>query len=810
MKLKLLFATMSLIANTMQVSAQIKSTIHGTVNDTKNQPLQSVTVSLLKAKDSSLVKTDITNKEGIFDLPLIDSGKYLLSYSIIGFDNKYSSLFTVAKDKDLTVPAITLEPSASKLQGVTVVAKKPMIEVKADKIVFNVESSINATGSNALELLQKSPGVMVDNNDNISMKGKSGVKIYIDGKMTQLDTKSLADYLKSINSNDIEAIEMISNPGAKYDASGNAGIINIRLKKNKKFGTNGSASIGYTQGYTPKGDADVSLNYRNKKVNIFSNISGNIGNNEQHLNIYRIQSDSIYNQHSIMIDKNTNGNIKAGIDYFVDNKSTVGVLVTSNFGSGSFNSTGNTLIYYQPTDQYIKTLQATNYIPNTRSNTDYNINYRYSDTSGKEIGFDGDYGMFRSTGNSYQPNYYYDGSNSLLYSIITGNNTPTNIDIYTAKLDIEQKLWKGKFGYGAKFSYVKTSNAFDFFNYENGTPVKDLTQSNSFIYTENVNAAYINYNRTFNPKWSWQAGLRLEQTNSKGDLTREDGTFQPDDTVNRNYINLFPSSALTYTLNDKNTFGLTIGRRIDRPSYQDLNPFENKIDQLTYQKGNAFLLPQYTDNIELSHTYKSILITSIGYSYVKNYATQVTDTTNGNATYVEQQNIASQKIFSFNIGSQLPFNKWWNGYASFWANYQEVKGSYNNINVNVSAPGYGAYMQNSFTLGKDYTAEISGWIYGAGLEGTWQHKTMGSMDIGLQKLFLQKKATVKLSVTSITGAPRFRATSNYGGTNLNITQYGEAQTIRLNFSYRFGSSNIKAASQHKTGLENESSRIKNN
>jgi iron complex outermembrane receptor protein len=306
-----------------------------------------------------------------------------------------------------------------------------------------------------------------------------------------------------------------------------------------------------------------------------------------------------------------------------------------------------------------------------------------------------------------------------------------------------------------------------------------------------------------------QSGLRMEQTNSEGDLTNADGITQPDDTVKRSYLDLFPSAAISYNLNDKNTFGLTYSRRIDRPNYQDLNPFENKLDQLTYQKGNAFLRPQYTDNIELSHTFDSKLITTIGYSHVKDYATQVTDTTNGNATYVQQQNIATQKILSINIGSPLTIKKWWNGYANIWYNYQFVKGAYNNIVVNIQAPSYGAYMQNSFTLGKDYTAEVSGWVNGPGLDGTWQAKALGGVDMGIQKLLFKKKATIKLSATDVLHTVTYYGSSNYGGTSLNIRDRYENQTIRLNFSYRFGSSQIKAARQHKTGLESESNRIKN-
>ena len=789
--------------------AQTNAKINGKVTDNNNKPLQSVTVSLLQAKDSSLVKAAVTAADGGYDFISKKEGSFLISYSLVGFENKYSESFTVKAGESFTVKNILLQPGTNKLQGVTVVTKKPMIEVKADKTVFNVEASINATGSNALELLQKSPGMQVDNNDNISMKGKTGVKVYVDGKMMQLDTKDLAAYLKSINSSDVEAIEMISNPSAKYDASGNAGIVNIRLKKNKKFGTNGSTNLGFVEGVTPKGNGSVNLNYRDKKINLFGNAGVNIGMYENTLLLYRIQKDTLYDQNSVNRSNNTNFNIKGGADFFIDSKNTIGVMATGNFSDGTWTSESNTPIYYHPTSIFIKKLQAFNTVPGKRTNANFNLNYRYIDTSGTEINFDADYGLFRGTGNSYQPNHYYDNHNVLLYSIINRNYTPTDIDIYTAKLDVEQKLGKGKLGYGAKISFVTTKNTFDFFNDNTaGIPVKVEAKSNSFKYKENVNAAYANYQQQLNAKWSIQAGVRMEQTNSEGDLTRADGVVQADNTVKKDYLDFFPSAAVTWNLHKNHSLNLTYSRRIDRPTYQDLNPFENKLDELTYEKGNAFLRPQYTDNIELTHTFMGIINTTIGYSHVKDYATQVTDTLN-NATYVQQQNLATQNIISANIGSSLPIKKWWTGYVNVFYSYQMFDGAIGGKSIKTSIPLYGAYLQQAFTLGHDYNAEVSGWFNGPSIwAATWKTKPQGGVDVGLQKLLFQKKATLKISATDIFHTSPWKATSDFGGLYIKAGGSWESQTFRINFSYRFGSNQIKNSRDRKTGLESESKRIK--
>jgi iron complex outermembrane receptor protein len=806
---RLLFQALVLgLALTTQAFAQSKATVTGSVKDNTGKGLASVTVSLLQASDSSLVKADVTGADGQFEISANKAGRFLLSYSIIGFGKQFSSAFDLKAGQNFQAGSTTLELEVKKLQDVTVVSRKPMIEVKADKTIFNVESSINATGSNALELLQKSPGIQVDNNENISMKGKTGVKVYVDGKMMQLDTKDLAAYLKGINSNDVEAIEMISNPSAKYDASGNAGIINIRLKKNKKFGTNGSVNAGLVQGVTPKGNGSLNLNYRDKRINLFGNASVNAGMYENTLDLYRVQKDTLYDQKSTNRNNNKNLNVKAGADFFLNTKSTLGVLVTSSFGDNEWSSNSRTNVYYDPTDQYIKTLQAFNNIPGKRTNLNTNLNYRCVDTSGREINFDADYGFFRGTGKSFQPNYYIDNNGNPLYQVINRNNTPTDIDIYTSKVDVEMPKWKGKLGYGAKFSYVKTSNTFEFFNDVAGVPVKQMNRSNKFTYIENVNAAYVNYQRQLSEKWSIQAGLRAEQTNSEGNLTRDDGEEQADNNVKRNYLDFFPSAAVTWTINKKNTLNLTFSKRIDRPTYQDLNPFENKLDELTYEKGNAFLRPQYTNNIELTHTFLSFLNTTVGYSHVKDYATQTTDTTN-NATYVQQKNLATQQIFSFNIGAPLPIKKWWNGYANFWYNYQIFDGEIGNKKVHTEIPMYGAYMQHSFTLGKDWTAEASGWLNGPSIWGaTWKTSAQGAIDLGIQKQLFNKNATVKLSVTDIFHTAPWTAVSDFGGLYIRGAGSWESQTIRLNFTYRFGSNQVTAARQRQTGLESEAKRIK--
>ena len=317
---KSFFALLLLLAgSSFAFAGQTTTTVKGTVQDDKGKPHAAATVSLQRAKDSALVKTEVTDANGKYEFANLQAGDYFLSITSTGHADFATTVFTLVANESKELPAATLTIAAAKdLGGVVVKAKKPLIEVKADKTVFNVEASINATGSNAMELLQKSPGVVVDKDDNISMKGKNGVQIFIDGRPSQMDNKDLAALLRSMNSADIEAIEMISNPSAKYEASGNAGIINIRLKKDKRFGVNGNASVGFAQGITPKTNNSLSLNYRNKKANWFGNYSNSFGYNQNSMNLYRKQADSLYDQQGIMINDDKNHNFKLGTAKFTN------------------------------------------------------------------------------------------------------------------------------------------------------------------------------------------------------------------------------------------------------------------------------------------------------------------------------------------------------------------------------------------------------------------------------------------------------------------------------------------------------------
>jgi len=811
--MRILLLTLILIAG-ITASAQ---KITGTIKDDQGKNLSGANVTLQRAKDSAIVKIAATNSSGHFEFLNIKPGSYFVGTSFVSYRAKRSAMFEITENGDFTIPEITLEKASTSLQDVTVTAKKPMVEVKADKTILNVEGTINSTGQDALELLRKAPGVLLDKDDNISLAGKNGVKIYIEGKPTPLSGADLAAYLKNIQSSEIESIEIITNPSAKYDAAGNAGIINIRLKKNKSFGTNGAINLGYGIAINPKYNTGLSLNNRNKKVNVFGNFNYNRNRNQNEFKLYREQLDTIFSQVNKFLNKNQSRGFKAGLDYFMNNKHTFGVLITGNVSDNNSKTNSKTPIVYKPTGVTNRILTANNSSDADRDNVNFNFNYRFADTAGHELNVDADYGLFRIRTDQMQPNIYYtpDMSTELSRSIYNFIS-PTDIDIYSLKSDYEQKYKGGRLGFGFKTSLVNTANNFGRYNVVGSSKQLDVNRSNQFDYSENINAVYVNYNKAYPKKgFMFQAGLRMENTNNNGDsyALNNDGSvnYSTKKTIERNYTGLFPSASVTFNKNPMKQWSISYSRRIDRPAYQDLNPFEFKLDEYTFQKGNTELRPQYTNTISVTNIYKYKLTTALNYSHVADVFTQIVDTLEKSKAYLTKKNLAIQNIISLNIS--YPFNyKNYSLFAnlnSYYSHYVADFGGGNRI-VDLDVFSYNFFMQNSLKFGKkkDWTAELSGFYNAPSLwQGTFKSKAIYSVDAGFQKTLFKGKGNMRAAVSDVFHTQKFAGTSTFAGQYLRVSGSGESRQFRLSFTYRFGSNQIKASRNRKTGADDESRRV---
>ncbi len=802
------FGSLTLIAG-MAGAQQVS----GVVKDLQGKGLDKSTISLLNAKDSSVSKLGVTTTNGHYTINANKSGRYLVRASFVGFAPAYSQVFELSGSGIMNVPDLTISKATGNLKEVTVTATKPMVEVKADKTILNVEGTINATGNDALELLRKSPGVMVDKDDNLSLAGKNGVQVYIDGKPTPLSGTDLSAYLKNLQSSQIEAIEIITNPSAKYDAAGNAGIINIRLKKNKSFGTNGSVSAGYNIGVYGKYNSGISFNHRNAHINIFGNYNFNHSLNQNSFQLHREQLDTLFDQNSALLVKYTSHGFKTGLDYFINKKSTLGVLVTGNIADPTISNNGKTTISYIPTGIVDRLLLANNKTTTNRNNVNFNTNYRYVDTAGCELNVDADYGLFRIKSDQLQPNYYYNPAGTIktseyVYEFIA----PTNIDILSLKADYEQNYKKGKLGLGFKSSLVSTNNHFGRYNVITGIKQLDLERSNQFDYNENINAVYINYNRPLKGAMI-QLGVRMENTNATGNSypLNVDGSVNKNikQTFNRHYTDLFPSGAITFNKNPKNQWGLSYSRRIDRPAYQDLNPFEFKLDEYTFQKGNTKLRPQYTNSVAITNTYMYKLTTSLTFSHVADVFTQLIDTIDKSKAFISKQNLATQNIASLNVSYPFQYKKYsaFFNLNSYYSHYRADFGGGNRI-ISLNVFAYTLYMQHSLKLGKKgWTTELSGFYASPTIwQGTFKSKALWSTDGGVQKTILKGKGNLKASLTDIFFTQKWHGESNFAGQKTLVGGHQESRQLRLNFSYRFGSNTVKAARNRNTGTDEENKR----
>ncbi|MEO8174224.1 MAG: TonB-dependent receptor [Sediminibacterium sp.] len=802
-KLTVVFLLTALSVNAQQIS--------GNLTDKQKKPVTGATVSLLAAKDS-IIKLSTSDKDGNFVFNNIKAGSYRVRAAYVGYVNGTSAPFEYDGKTSYSVPGMELVPASKELQAVVVTSQKPMIEVKADKTIVNVEGTINATGSDVLDLLRKSPGIVIDKDDNITMSGKTGVQIYIDGRPSPLSGKDLSENLKSIPSAMVESIELITNPSAKYDAAGNAGIINIKLKKNKSLGTNGSVNAGYNVGTYSKYNAGFSLNNRDKKVNLFSSYNLSTSKNVNTINLNRVVLDTLFDQKTTFITEPTSHNFKAGMDVFINRKSTFGVLLNGTYSNGDMHSTSVTPISYNPTQTAVKYLFAGTDNSFKRDNINTNVNYKYSDSLGHDLNMDADYGTFTIRSDQYQPNYYFNSTGTvetsrLIYQMLA----PNDIRIYSFKTDYEQNYNGGKLGIGGKISYVTSDNDFQRYNVFTSSKVKDTLKSNLFNYKENINAVYVNYNKPMKG-WMFQVGLRVENTHSQGHSSgfrNVSGSYVPyDSTFDRNYTDFFPSAAITFSNNPMNQWTLTYSRRIDRPAYQNLNPFEFKLDEYTYQKGNTQLTPQYTNSFGVSNVIKYKLVLSLNYSHVRDVFTQIIDTAERSKAFITQKNLATQDIFSFNVSYPLQV-KWWNAFmnaSSYYSHYKADFGTGRKVDLDVFALNYS--MQNSFKLGKTWTGEATGFFSTPSIQqGTFKTKALYSMDLGIQKVVMQGRGNVKVSVSDVFQTLRPDLTSNFAGQVLHTKVAFESRQFKVNFAYRFGSNLIKASRQRKTGTEDESKRV---
>ncbi len=775
--------------------------IIGTTLDENGKLLPAVTIALLNSKDSLVAKLAVSNDKGVYTIPIATSGKYIIKATAVTYQTTFSNPFDVAGSNKEIAPII-LKKSEQKLKDVVVTGKRTMVEVKADRTIVNVEGTINAVGSDVIELLRKSPGVMLDQNDNILLTGKSGVQVYIDGKPSPLTGEALAIYLRSIQSSQVDAIELITNPSARYDAAGDAGIINIKLKKSQGYGTNGSVTAGANYGIYPKYNTGININHRNNNVNLFGNYNYNESATELQLDIDRTVRDTIFNTRSNRILINKNHNIKAGFDYGINDFNTIGFIATANIVNIRRSVLSTTPIS-NSANKIDRWLVADNKDRDANDNLSFSFNYRKTNKSGLDWNTDAEYSLFRKNSDQLQPNIYYSGDYSReLFRRAFQFISPSNIDLGNIRTDVEKQAWGGKLNFGAKIALVQTDNDFKQFNLQTSERQYDSTRSNRFRYQENINAAFFNFNRQYKT-WSYQIGLRAENTNISA---RSNGFKQGtnrfvifDSTFKRSYTGLFPTLALSYSKDPKNQFGLAINRRINRPNYQDQNPFVSKIDEYTFRSGNTNLSPQYSWGVTLSHSYKGKLNTRLSFTRTTDLSTELVDTFEVVKSIRYPVNLGRQDVAGLNISYNYQ-KRWYTLFASGGLYHRNV---YSNLGVgrviNNTIVNYDLKADNSFKLGNGYILEANATYQSPTIFfGTFIIRERSWLDIAVQKTVLKNNGTIRLAYSDVYFGNFYAGSTDFGGQLTSFSYKFESRQFKVSFTYRFGSAQVKAARQRKT------------
>jgi hypothetical protein len=804
--MKTLFTMLAiLLVLTQRVDAQYQVT--GKVLDEKQKPAEFATVTLLNAKDSSMVKADLSNVEGQYVFEATKSGKYLIATSMVGYKRTFSKPFEVSSE-NIQVSDIQLISSSKELSEVTVTAQKPFLEQRTDKLIVNVANSPSAVGATAMEVLRKVPGIIVAQ-DRITIAGKASVMIMIDGKPSQYT--DMNEVLKDMPSSNIDKIEVIKNPSAKYDAAGGA-IINIVMKRNANLGTNGSIGVSFRgsvydnsevgrstndvfSGFSP----NFSINHRKGKFNVFGSYSYANRSVFELTRIGRIIGKENFDNTQFSPFTTIVHTAKAGMDFYADKKNTFGILISGFDRDGGNLSDAMTKVTDIETGKLINSFRTLNDQPTKRTNISYNINWKHSfDSTGKDLNVDVDY-------------VTYQLQNQNLITITDGNqkrNQSQSVDnpvnFITAKLDYTHPFTKNtKLELGGKSSFATIDNDLKFFRER----VLDTKRSNVFNYKENINALYATLNTNFGKNWELQTGLRTEQTVAEGFSKIENKNV-----LDRNYWQFFPSVFLTRKIGKNLGITTSFTRRIDRPSYQQQNPFEFQLDSLTFKRGNPFLRPQLTNELKLQVTFDGQPFFAVGYNktndvIIENAPQQDAVT---KRTFTTAENLATYNNYFVELNFPLNFGKRISGYGGNQLIYNVYDANYLGGNFNQGRMNWLAYIGVNVKMTKTLSAEINGYYMTKSQQEFLTLNSQGSLSVSLQQKVLGGKGKISLSANDIFYTEKNSGTIKYQDIDLQYFERESSRNIRLGFTYSFGNDILKATRNRKTGSETEAGRVKTN
>ena len=803
------------LLNNIISNAQSNYKLRGQVSDSSKTPIDEAIVSLINVSNSNLLKTIFTEANGSFEFEILKPDSFKLVVNQLGYKKYVSEVinFDILKNT-IDVQIVLIKDDAKKLEEVTVVTKLPFVERKADRTIVNPDALISSAGMTAFDVLSKSPGVMVDQNGIIKLKGKSGVIVYIDDKPTYLTGSELENYLRSLPSTAIKQIEIMTNPPAQYDAAGNSGIINFRTKRNKLKGVNGNFSLNYGQGIYGRSTDNFNLNYNAKKISVFSNLSYVLGTRYQDLTINRIYKNadlspkSIFTQNTIIRRPNEAYSARIGCDYYANNKTTVGITLKALLNPASV-SKYNFAKVLDSTETINNYVVADNSETSLFKNGALNVNLRHQfDSTGKSLTFDSDYVFYSTNINQTFNNLVQLPTGNIIYTDQQTGKLPSIIDIFAIKSDYIQPLkHNAKIEAGLKLSYTKTDNDAVYDKTFNGITVVNYSLSNHFLYSEFINAGYINYSKSFS-RLDIQSGLRFESTNLLG--KQLGNTVNAASEFKQNYNNLFPTLFLSCKLdsNANNILAFSYGKRIDRAFYKDLNPFISPLDKFTFYGGNPYLKPTFAHNLAFSYSFKSFFSTTLSYNNNINKIQETIEINNG-IYYSRPGNIGSSKSYNISVEGTIPIKKWFTTTMYSELVYAEYKSKLYTETLNSRGTYWFITINNSILLKKGWSAEISGEYLSDVVDSQFYFGDYGQGTLGFQKKILKDKGSIKVNVSDVLHSFKIRGViHNLYLTDANWHSSYDSRFVSATFSYRFGRNTNNRPKYNSMGSESEQKRVK--
>ena len=780
MKLKLLL--LCFIGNIVSMTAkhpnpipatEAPGSISGKVIDKKtNEPLPFVNITILL--NNKVITGGVTSEKGLFFFKNLELETYKIEIQFMGYKTVSKIISLTDKNRTLNLNTIAIEEDAIELKSVEIVSEKSIVEQKIDRKVINVGKDLISAGATAAEIMNNIPSVSVDPQTNaISLRGNSNVKILIDGKPTNMDA---AQVLQQIPSASIKQIELITNPSAKYNPEGMSGMINIVLNKNTKIGFNGSVNNGVTFAITPKVNSSFDMNYKSGKFNWFANYGLNHGKYNNNGNIFTTESGEEDFQKYVFTDKNTSHLAKVGFDFYWNEKNTISFYTNQNF----FDAKGYSETYIDFVNQQDINQLFLNAVDNLGQT--YNLDYK---TNFKKEGHTLELEINQNNTKNIEDAAFYIYNPKTNYIDTKGNNTLVNLD-YVNPISESSKL-----ELGLESRIESTKNKFKV----------DEIPNSDFVFDRNIYSAYATYSKQWG-KWNIQAGTRLEHFEAKAVFNKEDESAS----FNTNIFNVYPSAYVNYSPSEKNSLNLSVSKRVDRPSINQLNPIREWSTPQIDSEGNPALQPQFTYSYELNYTRKlknGSITTGFFYRRINSEITRnlYENPNDASKQILSYANLNDNNAYGFEISSTLDFAKWFSSNISLDAYNKKIRGVVSDEAVSADVTAFNARINNTFKATKNLRFQLFGMYRGRDLGLQLLGKPMWKADLGSSLTILKGNGTVTLKFSDLFKTMRYRFTGE-----IPKDQYGqfnwESRSVYVGFNYRFGSGKNKAV-QRKTRDTNE-------